>query len=130
MQAFKQERKLIIMENNIILKGNVQYLGFGKTKKDTKEKYRLTLKLSNKAEVIEAIKSTFANCPLKPTIVTDETSDIVNIRSLYPYPVKILDTTATTDEPIEDVAQFIDYGFTQDAEVTIKVKCKTEGQIG
>lgn len=120
------------MENTIILKGNVEYLGFGKTKKDAKDKYRLTIKLSNKAEVIEAIKSTFANCPLKPTIVTDENCDIVNVRSLFAYPVKVVDMKADEDmrNSIVDIADFIDYGFTQDAEISIKVKCKVDGQIG
>ena len=117
-------------KKDIILKGKALFMGFCATQKDTKQKYRITLELSNYNEVIEDIKNTFKDCPLKPEIVTNADCKIVNIKSLYDFPCKVTDTTFDNYEDYEDVSDFISTGYTTDAEVVIKVTCKTDDKMG
>ena len=117
-------------KKDIILKGKALFMGFCRTQKDTKQKYRITLELSNYNEVIEDIKNTFKDCPLKPEIVTNADCKIVNIKSLYDFPCKVVDESFDNYSDYEDISDFISTGYTTDAEVIIKVTCKNENNMG
>lgn len=117
-------------KKDIILKGKALFMGFCRTQKDTKQKYRITLELSNYNEVIEDIKNTFKDCPLKPEIVTNADCKIVNIKSLYDFPCKVADESFVNYADFENVSDFISKGYTTDAEVIIKVTCKTDDKMG
>lgn len=117
-------------KKDIILKGKALFMGFCATQKDTKQKYRITLELSNYNEVIEDIKSTFKDCPLKPEIVTNSDCKIVNIKSLYDFPCKVADTTFDNYADFENVSDFINTGYTTDAEIIIKATCKCDNNMG
>lgn len=116
----------------IILNGKVTYAKFGRTQKDNRNMYRLTIECNNldntdndtKLSNRDILTAAYVGSAMCPKVVKDEKCNTVNLKSLYDVALK---------SPISDIdslQEFLDDGRTIDAEVSVKCKVVSKDNGG
>lgn len=118
--------------NYVILNGKVTFAKFGRTQKDNRYLYRLTMECSNlddtdnntKLSNRDIITGAYVGSAMCPMFVKDENCNTVNLKSLYDIALKSSDTN------IDSFQKWLDDGRTIDAEVSVKCKVITMNNGG
>lgn len=119
-------------DNNIIIKGKVTWGIYGKTNKDDRELYRLTLESENlDDEMRSKISELFKDASMSPKFLKDKKNNKVNLKSAFDIPVDVRDSEVPEDEKeiIKSYSEWLADGRIIDAEVSIKVVLKKTDNI-
>lgn len=111
----------------MIIKGKLTYCGFGKTKKDDKEKYRLTVDCGDNLDIEtrKELASVYENAVMLPKFIKDASCNTINLKSLYDIPVK-----CPEDENIKMLSDLITDGHYIDAEIRVSLVLKSTEESG
>lgn len=109
----------------VILNGKVSFAKFGKSKKDNREMYRLSVEVSDfPIETRKKIAEAYENASMVPKFIKDSSCNTINLKSLYDIPLKC------DNCEIETLQDWLDDGRTIDAVISVKCKIKKLEESG